>query len=463
MKGRLKLGGVALAALLAGGGCTVFNSIPFHSMPVGAIGSHQASCHSNAGSYVLPKALFSVKVWNDGATRFIVEGDVTDLKDQPTESKRKVGIVRVPDHRLGFCVELTEAGTSSDSIRLFKSDQKLQADKLGIDDKATSANPGKTGFLQAAFANTTDQSGTILRTLSRALLTIISGKTNYQPREAGERAASQPRLHGPYQFDPFDPRQSADANAALTSLGFCILMEDFTFGPSASVDSYCDNPKRFRQMPTVVSASYFSMQQRQPERPKHAGLLYRPRQTHTVAIYQKLDVRSPGRWRLVQSHPVEIENLSPVVSVGFSRSLFAGRRAMAIFDEGTLTGACVSKTSELAGFVEVPYEIVRGIVALPTNIIQLRIDETAQRSELLKVEERILTLQEQQLKLLRLAAEKNTGEGLTSKAPPAGTDPVSILNNAKLSVGLQVQRAVSVFEGLAKTICGTGKFEGSNG
>ena len=89
------------------------------------------------------------------------------------------------------------------------------------------------------------------------------------------------------------------------------------------------------------------------------------------------------------------------------------RRTALIFDEGTLTGFCVSKGSEGAGLVEIPVEIIRSVVALPTQILQVRINHANSQSELNRIHAETIELQ---TKLIRFeqgdkAALSKSGSG----------------------------------------------------
>jgi hypothetical protein len=97
---------------------------------------------------------------------------------------------------------------------------------------------------------------------------------------------------------------------------------------------------------------------------------------------------------------MKLENISPVISLGVERAIFAARRTALLFDRGTLVGWCVSKSSELLAAMDIPLEVVRSIVALPTAILQVRIDEVTRSNDLVAAERDLISLQRQYLAFL---------------------------------------------------------------
>jgi hypothetical protein len=130
------------------------------------------------------------------------------------------------------------------------------------------------------------------------------------------------------------------------------------------------------------------------------GILYRPRQSYRAYIYVKDDPKGPDPWRLVQTVQLRLENISPVVSLGVERAIFSARRTAFLFDRGTLVGWCVSKKSELLAAMEIPLEVVRSIVALPTAILQVRIDEVTRSNDLAAAERDLISIQRQYISFL---------------------------------------------------------------
>lgn len=107
-----------------------------------------------------------------------------------------------------------------------------------------------------------------------------------------------------------------------------------------------------------------------------------------------------GRWRLFRQDRVAFENIAPIVSIGLNRSIFASRRVALKFNKGALEAMCLVKTSELEGAVAVPYEIAKSIVALPTQIFEIKIGNISDNIELLQAERKVVLAQQEYLDFL---------------------------------------------------------------
>src|SRR5262249_51443168 len=94
-------------------------------------------------------------------------------------------------------------------------------------------------------------------------------------------------------------------------------------------------------------------------------------------------------------------------------------RTALVFDRGTLVAMCVAKTSELLAASQIPLEVVRSIVALPTQIAMVRIDETTKDKELYDAETKLIRLQRQYLAYLA---------DPTKTFPRDGTAPTTLEN-----------------------------------
>lgn len=376
----------ALAVLLAlMAGCQVADSRRID--PIAFNEPERRSCHSRLGSYALPKASLEVQfnVAVDGRGTLQTAGKALPVK-----------VVRRPDPGLIFCLDHLAVTNASDEIRVLKSGDHTRTtqgapttDNNG-DHLPASRKP--TAFLGAFLTSTEDKSADIAVRLIRAAFTLISGAAQFAPIARSARGNTVMPLSKRLQFDPFDPGDAARINITLTSHGLCIVMEHFTFGRGLDVNRYCNNPGLAINQPPAISENYLALQ-REPVSQNHPGILYRPRMDYQVTVYEKADPRGRGGWSPLHSGTVKLENLSPVIALGVTRSAFAGRKASFVFDEGALVISCLAKTSELQGVVEIPYEIVRSVVALPTQIIKVRVGAAHDERSALVAEREVLDLQ----------------------------------------------------------------------
>jgi len=331
-------------------------------------------CSSSLGSYSLPKSFIRVVIGQKKGERpdFVVF-DATSLE------KFKFQVVRRADPALTICLDYLSSVFAHDELKVIKEDPAATYDP------ETSATVSRQ-FLRTVVVNAADRSVQIARSLIQAAFVGISGDPDFGPR-ALIQSTEKPEILTDLEFDPFDTRDTAEANARLSRFGVCLVLEGFTYDRgSLSVDQYCNSPSRARDRPPHV-AELYAIKSREPVSPSTPGVLYRPLQTYMISVYRKDDPSGRGRWTLSRRVDVALENLSPVISVGISRAIFARRNAVLQFTEGTLRTVCIAKSSEIENFVAIPFEVARSIVALPAQIVQVKINRIAQETELARVQD----------------------------------------------------------------------------
>ncbi len=365
-------------------------------------------CSSSLGSYALPKSFIRVVLGQPkgGRPDFVVDG-----KDVPEHFK--LDVVRRADPALTVCLDYLASAFAHDRLTVIK--QEVNADG-SLKDAGTDATTSRQ-FLRSIIVSATDRSVQIARNLIRAAFIGLSGDPSFGPERAGVIAAdTDPEILADLEFDPFDTRDAAEANERLARFGFCLVLEGFTFDRnSLTVDQYCGAPLKARDHPPRVAELYIQ-KSREPIPPNVEGVLYRPLQSYMVSVYRKDDPRGRGRWNLSRRFDVALENMSPVISVGISRAIFARRNAYLSFEEGTLRSVCIAKSSEIENFVAIPFEIARSIVALPAQIVQVKVNRFAKEDELARVENLLIQAQAQMLKT-QLTQKPQTGpKGDSSEA-----------------------------------------------
>lgn len=366
------------------------------TLAFGPSGERQG-CLTSLGSYSLPKANLHVKLQQgDGAATYI------PFTNNGIESV--VEVVRRPDPALFFCLDHMASAFTADKITI---------KKWGYQAVGNESARSTSSFLGAVVVNSTDQAVYIVNMLLRSLFIWVTRDPNFP--EVG-RAGKVTQPVAEIEYDPFDSRESIMANERLRQFGYCFVLEGHTFDKSRfSVDQYCNAPEQVGKFSTKITKAYERAATQQAD-PFEPGLFYRPRQPYRLAIFRKTDPGGRGRWHLTQTTTVELENQSPVLLLDIRRAAFGARTANFVFNEGTLLTACVSKTSEIEGFVQIPLLISRSIVAVPASIIQVRIDQFKGQTELLKAQEDLLKVQRAHLEAL--SSEKFTSPGGQSDFKP---------------------------------------------
>jgi hypothetical protein len=196
------------------------------------------------------------------------------------------------------------------------------------------------------------------------------------------------------EYDPFDVEQTAHVNNRIREYGFCLVLENFSFNVhAATAQQYCRNPIGVAQR-SERYARWYADYKTTDVKLTYPGIVYRPRAAYQLRIYTKNDPQGPEAWLVRKTEPYYFENISPILSVRVDRTTFAHRKTALMFDNGALTDVCISKTSELEEAIEIPLDIAKGIVSLPTQIIQIQYDQIADSNNFLDAEKRLVMAQQ---------------------------------------------------------------------
>ena len=397
---RVLLGGLLLLA-----GCNVVSSTrEFVRYQDGEV---RQKCESGLGSYSLAYTTVSVEVYRFFTTAATDDGKVPGV---PTGSPT-VSITsgkHHPDNQHIYCLNYLEASSAHDVVSVLYGDSN---DKAGLQtaggfnlttDKRNEVNPN--GLLASVISRNIDETGTIIRKIIRALFVLISG--NGSAYDAG-RALTVPddktdlRKQVSLEFDPFDRADMVMVNRRLHEYGVCITMGDYSY------DTRSRSPSQFCEHPEYVHSPQYGSQllaraEKQTFKVKHLpqGIYYRPRQSYPLYVYMKDDPGYPGEWKLRKTTYVSLENLSPVLSLGITRAMFAEKRIIMAFDNGNLLDVCLLKGSEVQGAIEVPLEIIFGAIALPGNVLKAQFELANGTNNLLTAQNALIAAQNNYIKYL---------------------------------------------------------------
>ena len=122
-------------------------------------------------------------------------------------------------------------------------------------------------------------------------------------------------------------------------------------------------------------------------------------------------IRFDGPFGTTDSRTVLIPDPSDLQMVDLTRAALVKKSLTATFDKGILTKVTTDKPSEALAFVQIPLDIATKLVALPSELVQLKIDTTEDQSELLKAQQGLIEAQESLLEAVekaRIAAEERS-------------------------------------------------------
>jgi hypothetical protein len=349
------------------------------------VGSGQLGCESSAGTYYLSRTYFNVKIASAAPDSYYLSS---------------VNIVRGVDGDHGFCLDYLGSITAEEAFVV---------------------NKTPDGLLTQITSNSADKSAEIVKTLLQAFFVGISGKADFPAATratVGAQVAENRVVDQTY--DPYNEADTALLNNSIKDYGFCLVMEDQVFNAGyKDVQDYCDDPLRH----TPIEKELIRVGKPKGPEPSvfddHQGIYYRPRRTRTVYLFIKPDLRRKGGWKLRASQAVALENTSPMMFIGIDRTFFAERKTTVLFDQGVLTDVRIEKKSELVGFVSIPLYIAQSIVNLPAQIVQVRIDTTNKRAQLIRAKADLIKAETDLLTLQKSLAESNgQGNGQNNGAGP---------------------------------------------
>jgi hypothetical protein len=375
------------------------------------VASPAATCTSSAGSYQLPKSLIHFEV----------------AKSDHDVLLQNVRTIVVPDGTGSFCLDHLHSVTAHDKIEI-----KHETAETKVGDKtATTALP----FLKSVAASSADQTSVIVRNFIRAIrnIAIVSLRAGETTKTAAVRTPDYVD-----EYDPFDIADAARVNGRLSSLGFCLVLSGFTLeSAGATPERYCADPGASLASTAMLRANYAAYVA-QPARLPAAGIYYKPRPVYQLMIFTN---QTPGRrgapWRLSSTTSVALENASPILRIDVMRSIFATSGTRLEFDKGSLTRACVEKTSELNGFISIPVELARTIIGLPANLVSFRYDLVSKTNELSRAEAENDVLARQIAAELDQRAAANLDGTLSSQSKDTMTaEPPKWLGSDIAEIGL---------------------------
>jgi hypothetical protein len=347
-------------------------------------------CESGAGAYFLPKTLLQLDVVESGGADPIYT--------------LKVRSRRVADPRFGFCLDYLARASGDDVVTI-----KKYKDAQILGEVATDA---------------LDQSRFILQTLIQTAFVVASGNPKF-PAYGADRAFRDGNelIVLKAEVDPFDAERTAEVNQTLKDFGFCLALPGVSFEPGRQTpDAYCESPLKTIQHTGAPDLSYRHVSSEglieKGRRRGEGGVFYRPRLPHPVQVMVRDNPKVP-KWRLGIATIVKMENVAPIINVDIDRTYFAQRKTHLKFNEGMLSNVCVKKGSELLAVSYIPLQVVQSIVALPGEILKVRINDTNNQAALVKTEKELLRVQREQIAFLKNEAATTAPESFREQKPAA--------------------------------------------
>ena len=410
---------VALTLLWALSSCSVVGSKSTATYSVaaqGSVSSFGVRCKSKLGSYSLPRSEVTITITTSDRINFAMTSPVASV---------------VPDREHTYCLDHLSNIFADDAVWV----RKEVAQDPGA---AESSRVGKhSPYLQLVASNAVDQSVTVIRKLIRAVFLLISNDGSFSDgRSLGINAAPTPTTVARHSFDPFDQYELAEVNQAIKRYGFCLVLDGYSHSDWVSAGTYCNAPQQTVQH-KPSKKSKMVMNQRYVTKKPVSGIFYRPKTSYRMLTFTNQDPGGRTKWHLSHMTKLSMENISPVISVGVDRALFTKQKVALIFEDGLLLNACLARGSAALQAVQIPLDIVYGVIALPAARINAALNASRTRQQLIAAEQQYIIAQREYIDYLvsrgnRSPSEdtelaKNIGnKGLNStKGPKFGTGPHS--------------------------------------
>jgi hypothetical protein len=346
--------------------------------------SSENQCSGSVGGYYISKAFLDVQV---------VQGAAGSPPAVNVDVKAK------GDRSRGYCLDFLASSTSNDTFVVERDpDQNL---------------------LTKITSKADDQSQTIALNIIQTVFSAVSGApgSNFPGRSLEDVASGSTRLFGA-EYDPFNRDQVALVNDGLKDFGFCLVLEgEEPDSRYRNIDEYCNSPTKYaRRERALIAASAYTGPGSFVNYTK--GILYKPRLPYNLFLFKKQQVsrKGGGKWRLERSQVAYLENKSPTLVIGVDRTYFASRSTTLNFTMGVLQDVEVDKDSELKNFVQIPMAIANDVTKLPSQIIQVKIDQSSRKANLISAQDQLI----QEQKTLNADRVALAGMGPPPAPPPGG-------------------------------------------
>lgn len=355
-------------------------------------------------SYYLPKKLLRVEVWQFGVKQPKRDDSGKEVVDPDTKQVVEEDVLRhfaihdatgrdevvVPDIRHHYVIVPRWDSASDDTVAVSLTSK---------------------GLLTKVSGTSVDQTAGIVRgivDIARLVAGVPPGPSS-ATRGLGKGADAAPRQIAQYEFDPVDPADRARVQAALAKYSITLAIDRQPDCPVATSGTGCCPPGSGCQ-PGI----YYRLPIPYRMRLAPAGV-FRPAGSYGSTT---------GEWEYVEGgteRTVLLPNEAVCMYAPVTRAQFVTSRTELVFEEGMLTSVSTEKPSELLGFVKIPLDAASAILAIPADLLTVRIKEIGDQAS---IDERRAAAEkarlEQQIQLLDAMRRLRTEEANVPKGPSGG-------------------------------------------
>jgi len=193
-------------------------------------------------------------------------------------------------------------------------------------------------------------------------------------------------------FDPSRLEEVAALNEQLCRRGAEIEVRVQRPAGSHALDT---EVKQFASLESEVNPPHTSPKP-YPAPLKFDGLLYRRPLPYEIRLHKKLFVAYPGQEPheyedvVIKAVSVDLPNRGPIASLPIEWGACIEATYKVTFENGIPIKQEIDRPSEVVGCLDIPLNIVRSIVRLPTELIQLRVNYDTKQEELVKAQTKLI-------------------------------------------------------------------------
>lgn len=380
---------------------------------------------ASTGIYYLPKALVKIQLMYTDSIVFCAlkknGGAIQENAQVPLALLRTYSLVygdtqTIPDRSAGYVIDYDESIWSSD--------------KLVIDITSD-------GLLDKINFKAKDQTGEIILKVVEAVIETAKAVISFGPAatpEAKTAASEEEKKCLKFRYKAlspvtalesiFDPQDSDDEeriNGDITQIiAAARVAKTYRDLPlkverprkSLQVDIISSLVSDKNTPPTVSAEERQSVSSSCKE-----GICYRPAEPFHFVI--KEDDREIHR----QTRLLPVQNR--IAHIDISRAALVEKITVIDFENGMLKQVDIQKPSEALAIASLPVEILKAIVAIPAELIQLKIDTTDRDQKLIDAQKNLIESQRQLLeteqKLIEKQREISKKDGAPQSGEPIGT------------------------------------------
>jgi hypothetical protein len=425
MRSLTAIAGILLAAAL--GGCQMLDSAWLETDPRYA----GTTCHSNAGTYHLPRRLITVSVTGTDQTGFALTVDKESADGAPY----------VADRNETYCLDFLLS--------------YLSADRVAIQRNAD-------GLLQRIFTQADDKTKQIAQDVFQAAADLVASDRATLGRSATrpqfKPIKDKPSALATFQFDPFVEREAREVNYALAEFGYCIFLDanNDAFVPRWSRQICEEIITGVSRKSRVPGAEFAPMVYKaDPAYPRSGlpvfdprpvppelqarGILYRPELSHSLVVFRKADPgsrRSP--WRVVASDRIVVPNAAPAFILQVERAIFVKAETDVQFTSGLIRNISINKPSELLAAADLAVAAAQIVTSIPAQSLKIFNNRTENTIDLLSTNAQLIDT------LRKYRADVNAGALPPAQAQAGFGDPLA--SAPRSAVGPDINPAGSRLE-----------------